>query len=95
MTVDSLLPTSLSITSSTTTNVKFLLGSITPLYQLYASHIATVIAAENPGDGRAVVVGLALMKNGENNGAGDQDEQIEDKELFEEVESMVKECRVW
>lgn len=93
MTVDSQLPSPLSVTTSTSTNVKFLLGSITPLYQLYASHIATVIATENSGDGRAVVVGLALMKNSDDN--GDQDEEIGDKELFNEIESMVKECRVW
>ncbi|RIA96319.1 hypothetical protein C1645_815485 [Glomus cerebriforme] len=94
VTVDSHLPTPLSVTSSTTTDVKFLLGSASPLYQLYASHIATVIATENSGDGRAVVVGLALMKNKDNNSTDDQDE-IGDKELFEEIESMVKECRVW
>jgi len=94
VTVDSHLPTPLSVTSSTSTNVKFLLGSITPLYQLYASHIATVIATENSSDGRAVVVGLALMKNNDND-TGDQDEEIGDKELFNEIESMVKECRVW
>ncbi|CAB4445438.1 unnamed protein product [Rhizophagus irregularis] len=84
----------LLITTSTSTNVKFLLGSITPLYQLCASHIATVITTENSGDGRAVVVRLALMKNSDNND-GDQDEEIGDEELFNEIESMVKECIVW
>ncbi|GES93692.1 proteasome assembly chaperone 3 [Rhizophagus clarus] len=95
VTVDSQLPTPLSVTTSTSTNVKFLLGPITPLYQLYASHIATVIATENSSDGRAVVVGLALTKNNDNNDNGDQDVEIGDKELFNEIESMVKECRVW
>jgi hypothetical protein len=95
VTVDSQLPTPLSVTTSTSTNVKFLLGFITPLYQLYASHIATVIATENSGDGRAVVVGLALMKNSGNDDNGNQDEEMGDKELFNEIESMVKECRVW
>ncbi|CAG8440063.1 350_t:CDS:2 [Funneliformis caledonium] len=95
VTVDSLSPTVLAVSPSTTTNVKFLFGSMTSLYQLYASHLATMIAADNPSDGRSVVVGLALKKNGENNDTVDQDEQVGDKELFEEVVSMVKECRVW
>uniref|UniRef100_U9U1K1 Proteasome assembly chaperone 3 n=1 Tax=Rhizophagus irregularis (strain DAOM 181602 / DAOM 197198 / MUCL 43194) TaxID=747089 RepID=U9U1K1_RHIID len=94
VTVGSQLPSPLSVTTSTSTNVKFLLGSITPLYQLCASHIATVITTENSGDGRAVVVRLALMKNSDNND-GDQDEEIGDKELFNEIESMVKESIVW
>ncbi|PKY13178.1 hypothetical protein RhiirB3_398520 [Rhizophagus irregularis] len=54
----------------------------------------TVITTENSGDGRAVVVRLALMKNSDNND-GNQDEEIGDKELFNEIESMVKESIVW
>ncbi|CAI2173867.1 20358_t:CDS:2 [Funneliformis geosporum] len=88
VTVDSLSPTVLSVTPSTTTNIKFLFGSMTLLYQLYASHLATVIAADNPMDGRSVVVGLALKKSGD-------DDEVGNKEVFEEVVSMVKECRVW
>lgn len=80
MTVDSQLPSPLSVTTSASTNVKFLLGSITPLYQLCASHIATVITTENSGDGRVVVVRLALMKDSDNND-GDQMKKLETKKL--------------
>ncbi|CAB4431683.1 unnamed protein product [Rhizophagus irregularis] len=69
VTVDSQLPSPLSVTTSASTNLLF-------------------IATENSGDGRAVVVGLALMKNSDNNDNGDQDEEIGDKELFNEIESM-------
>ncbi|CAG8731578.1 16143_t:CDS:2, partial [Acaulospora morrowiae] len=84
---------SLSTTSQTltpVTNVNFILGSPSSLYQIYASHIASIIKKESPSEGRSVVVGLALKKN-----VGTEEEEIIDKELFDQIEIMVKECRVW
>ncbi|CAG8730542.1 4950_t:CDS:2 [Racocetra persica] len=76
-----------SFSTSTTTNVNFLLGGFSSLYQLYALHIATIIANENPNDRRSVVIGLAL-KNA-------VDGKDVDKELIDCIELMVKECKIW
>ncbi|RHZ88083.1 hypothetical protein Glove_26g167 [Diversispora epigaea] len=84
--------------SSSSNNVNFLLGSHSPLYQLYATNFSTIISSENPNEGRSLLIGLALKvnkKNNNNNNDNIDDEFEFDKELFEQVELMVKECKVW
>ncbi|CAG8491711.1 5891_t:CDS:2 [Cetraspora pellucida] len=87
VTFDSLSSKSLSsFSTSTTTNINFLLGGFSSLYQLYALHIATIIANENPNDRRSVVIGLALK-----NAVDDKD--VDNKELIDCIELMVRECK--
>ena len=70
------------------------------MYQIYASQVANIIAQENPNDGRSIIVGIALMKQNtksknEQEAEGSQEEMIGEKYLLDQVESMVRECRVW
>ncbi|CAG8535522.1 17550_t:CDS:2 [Cetraspora pellucida] len=82
VTFDSLSSKSLSsFSTSATTNINFLLGGFSSLYQLYALHIATIIANENPNDRRSVVIGLALK-----NAVDDKD--VDNKELIDCIELM-------
>ncbi|KAF0475976.1 putative Proteasome assembly chaperone 3 [Gigaspora margarita] len=89
VTFDSLSSKSLSsFSTNVTTDVNFLLGGFSSLYQFYALHIATIIANENPNDRRSVVIGLALKDavNGED---------VDNKEIINCIELMVRECKVW
>ncbi|KAG9288680.1 hypothetical protein G9A89_004299 [Geosiphon pyriformis] len=86
-------------TPSRTTNV--LLGAYSTLYHLYASLISEMISRENPVDSRDVVVGLALWmgKEGEDEKnskrALDLHNELFDREFFDEIQDMIRECRVW
>lgn len=87
---------SITTTSNEISDVSFLLGSFSPLYQLYATNIFSIIASEKgPNDGRSLLVGLALKSNNKDSKEDTYDDSSFDKELFEQVESMVKECKVW
>nr|CAG8604174.1 1889_t:CDS:2 [Entrophospora candida] len=94
--VDTISPLRVSSTDTIPTNEIFLLGSYSSLYQIYASQIANTIVQENPNEGRSIIVGIALMKKGtESMNEQEGEEIIGGKYLLEQVELMVRECRVW
>nr|CAG8600898.1 3196_t:CDS:2 [Entrophospora candida] len=93
--VDTISPLRVSSTDTIPTNEIFLLGSYSSLYQIYASQIANTIVQENPNEGRSIIVGIALMKKGTESMNEQEEEIIGGKYLLEQVELMVRECRVW
>ncbi|CAG8459758.1 25937_t:CDS:2 [Gigaspora rosea] len=83
VTFDSLSSKSISsFSTNVTTDVNFLLGGFSSLYQFYALHIATIIANENPNDRRSLVIGLAL-KDAVN------EEDVDNKEIINCIELML------
>jgi hypothetical protein len=70
-----------------------LLGSLSPLYELYASQIAAIVFASGYA-GRAVVVGLALRKRpgGTDGEDREEDDDEREKERFIGVMDAVGEC---
>jgi proteasome assembly chaperone 3 len=68
------------------------------LHHLYAVQIASIVfdraaASDEPWDGNAIVVGLALR--GSNKAADEVDITPAERKAFAEVMKMVLECRVW
>ncbi|GAO49393.1 hypothetical protein SAICODRAFT_68448 [Saitoella complicata NRRL Y-17804] len=79
---------------------KYMLGaSNTPrgeLGQLYAVHIASLVASQNPDEARTVIVGLALSTNVR--GYDYEDTEImgaKERSRFLDVLELVAKCKVW